>query len=95
MLDVLNFVPKSVQAAIACLVLGGIAVYAAESRYMTVAQYTKSYVLDLKSEIRAIQTDLRDPDIPEDTKRYLREQLEVLLDDLCYEVPDDPYCENR
>ena len=95
LIEFLKLVPASVRwGAVVGLLLIGIA-YGHEVRYMTVSDYTKGYVLDLKSEIRAIKNDLDDPNVSPETKRYLREQLEVLLDELCYEVPSDPYCHGR
>lgn len=93
--DVLSVVPKSVQLVIAGGVLTGAVVTAAETRYMTVADYTKSYVLDLKAEIREIKKDLADPDLSPQVRAMLQEQLDSLLDELCYEVNDDPYCKDR
>ena len=69
--------------------------WAHEARYMTVSQYTKSYVLDLKSEIRQLQKDLQRENISDEVKELLREQLDEMLDELCYESPDDPYCKGR
>jgi len=93
LLELLSLMPRAVQIAIAGILIGGVAFAAHETRYMTVSQFTKSYVLDLKSEIRAIRRDLSDPDIDERTKQFLREQLDQMLDELCYEAPSDPYCQ--
>lgn len=90
--DVLNVAPKSVRLLVAGSVLTGAVVMAAETRYMTVADYTKSYVLDLKAEIREIKKDLADTDLSPQVRTMLQEQLDSLLDELCYEVEDDPYC---
>lgn len=95
MLGLLDAVPASVKGGIALLLLGGMGVFGAESRYMTVDDFTKSYILDLKAEIREIQKELRFEELTEREKLWLEEQLEALLDELCYEVPDDPYCEDR
>jgi hypothetical protein len=93
--DILNMLPPSVRwGALAGILVIGIA-YGHESRYMTVGEYTKSYVLDLKAEIRAIKADLSSGNLPAETAEILREQLEALLDELCYEKPDDPYCRKR
>jgi len=94
-LDILKLIPKPIQLTIAGILLGGMAFAGHETRYMTVGDYTKSYVLDLKSEIREIRKDLATPELPQEVKDILLESLEALLDDLCYEVPDDPYCKNR
>jgi len=95
LLELLNLMPRAVQIAVAGILLGGLAFAGHEVRYMTVGQFTKSYVLDLKSEIRALQRELSNPDIDARTKQILREQLDQMTDELCYEVPDDPYCKNR
>jgi hypothetical protein len=93
--DILNMLPPSVRwGALAGVLILGIA-YGHETRYMTVGQYTKSYVLDLKAEIRAIRNELERDDVDPVTEELLEEQLEALLDELCYEVPNDPYCRNR
>jgi hypothetical protein len=92
-LELLGLMPKSVQIAIAGILIGGAAFAAHEMRYMTVGQFTKSYVLDIKSEIRQIQKDLSDEELDARVRDMLEEQLAFLLDDLCYETPDDPYCE--
>jgi len=95
LLDILNMLPNSVKyGAIIGLLVVGVA-YGHEARYMTVGQYTKSYVLDLRAEIRSIRIDLDNPELSVEVKRMLREQLEVMLDELCYEVPEDPYCKDR
>ena len=59
---------------------------------MTVGQYTKSYVLDLKREIRNIRKDLG-RDIDPEIRQMLEDQLAEMIDELCYEMPDDPYCD--
>ncbi len=95
LLELLNLIPRAVQIAVAGILIGGLAFAGHEMRYMTVGQFTKSYVLDLKSEIRAIQRELNDPDIDVRTKAILREQLDQMLDELCYEAPNDPYCKQE
>ncbi len=95
LVDILKLCPTWAQIAVIALVVGVGGAWAHEARYMTVDQYTKSYVLDLKSEIRQIEKDLGRESISEDAKEILREQLEFMLDELCYEVPDDPYCKRR
>lgn len=87
--------PKSVQIVILSAVLGVSLAWAHEQRYMTVSDYMKSYTLELKSEIRQIRKDLGRDSISADVKELLREQLEVMLDELCYESPDDVYCKDR
>jgi hypothetical protein len=95
MTEMLGLIPESVRVPILFLIIGGGGAFAAESRYMTVADYTKSYVLNLKSEIREIQKELADPEIDPDYRDMLMEQLEALVDELCYERPDDAYCHGR
>jgi hypothetical protein len=92
LIDWIKLLPTPVQIAVVCLVLGTALAYAHESRYMTVDQFTKSYVLDLKREIRELEMLLRDPELDEQTRTILFEQLERMIDELCYEMPDDPYC---
>ena len=92
MMEMLGLIPESVRIPILFVALGAGGTFAAESRYMTVADYTKSYVLNLKSEIREIQKELTDPDIDPEHAEKLLEQLEALIDELCYERPDDAYC---
>lgn len=91
-LDLLALLPKSVQILVAGLLIGGIAFAAHEERYMTIGDYTKSYVLNLKAEIRAIRKDLKDSSLSSGEKERLQEQLQQLLDELCYESPKDTYC---
>ncbi len=95
LLDALKLIPKPMQIAIAGIVIGIGAVYAHESRYMTVGQFTKSYLLDLKAEIRETKKDLSNPDLPARVREMLQANLEAMLDDLCYELPSDPYCLDR
>lgn len=92
---ILGFMPKSVRlmaiGAIAALAAGA----AAESRYMKISDFTKSYILDLRSDIRAIKKDIEATQ-DDAARKVLEEQLERMLDDLCLETRgDDPYCENR
>ena len=95
-LELLSLVPKSVQVVVASAALGGGAVLGMEWRYVTSSDFRKSYILDLRGEIREIGRDLQNPDISEDAKELLREQLERLIDDLCFETENtDPYCKDR
>lgn len=94
-LELLGMMPRPVQIAIAGLLFGGIAFAAHEQRYMTVDQFTKSYVLALKSEIRNIKIDLADANLDARVRAVLVEQLAAMLDDLCYEMPEDVYCRAR
>ena len=93
--ELLNLMPRAMQIAIAGIVIGIGAVYAHEIRYMTVGQFTKSYLLDLKAEIRETKKDLMNPDLPARVREMLQENLEAMLDDLCYELPNDAYCRDR
>lgn len=94
LIDLITRLPLPVQLTVIGLILGAGLVYAHETRYMTVGQYTKSYVLNLKAEIRAIRAELKN-NLDDASRRLLEEQLHVLLDDLCYELPNDPYCKDR
>lgn len=94
-LALLGLMPKSVQILIAGLLFGGIAFAAHEQRYMTVGQFTKSYVLALKAEIRNIKKDLADQLLDDRVREILVEQLALMIDDLCYEMPSDVYCKVR
>lgn len=94
-LEFLNYLPPLAQVSVIGLILGAGLVYAHETRYMTVGQYTKSYVLNLKAEIRAIRAELDTEELDPVTRELLEEQLESLLDELCYERPDDVYCKRR
>ena len=91
--NLLNFVPKPVAAGVVIFVLGGGAVVGMEMRYMTVAEFTKSYVLDLKSEIRDLRDDLKDAET-ERERRLIQEDIDRLIDELCEERPDDRMCES-
>lgn len=95
LLKLIEMIPQAIRLPIVFLMLGGAATLGAEARYMTVSDFTKSYVLDLKSEIRQLRQQIADPATSADVRALLREQLEALLDELCYEIPDDPYCKNR
>ena len=90
MIDLLNVLPKSVSIPLATLALGGGAVYGLEHRYMTVADFTKSYVLILKREIRDLRKEAAAASGRE--KEILEEELQRLIDELCIEHPDDAYC---
>lgn len=93
-LDLIKLIPAQLQIGLACLVLGGLAFAGLETRYMTVSDYTKSYVLDLKKAIREIQNNLRNMDLTERERLHLEMELQELIDELCYEKPDDKiYCD--
>jgi hypothetical protein len=95
LLDLIKLIPGQVQIAIVCLIIGGVAFAGLETRYMTVSDFTKSYVLDLKKIIREIEYDLRDLDLTERERRDLEMELEELIDELCYEKPEDRLCEEE
>ncbi len=90
----LGTIPKPVAISIACIVIGGAGTFAHEVRYMTVADFTKSYILDLKREIRENRNDLADTNDPA-ARRIIQEIIDMLVDELCFEVPNDPYCKDR
>lgn len=87
---VLNVIPKPVLLMLA----GGMVVGYAEVRFMTVADFTKSYVLDLKAAIRDYRADLKGAETDRE-RALIQEQIDALLDELCEERPKDPYCEGR
>ena len=93
-LKLFDYIPKPIAAGLACIIVGVGGTYAHEARYMTVGQYTKSYVLDLKQYIRDLRKDLREAESDGERDR-IREELERALDELCYEIPDDPLCKGR
>ena len=62
-----------------------------DGRYAPVAAVEKINWSLLKQNIRDIREELRDnPNDPE-----LREELEIFLDELCLEYPNDRACRNR
>ena len=95
MLTLLDALPTGIKTTVALVAVGGAATFAAESRYMTVADFTKSYVLNLKSEIRDIRKELRDADLSEREREVLEDLLDELIDELCYEMPNDNLCERE
>jgi len=94
-MDLLAVIPKSVQVVIASGALGGIGYAAHEVRYMTVSDYMRGYLLELKSEIRQLKKDVERESIDPEVRDVLEDQLFALLDELCLELPDDPYCKDR
>ena len=94
-IDFLKLIPVPIQIALASMIIGGTAFAGLETRYMTVSDFTKSYVLDLKSAIREIIRELENPDLTERERTWLEQELETLLDELCYEKPDDPLCDSH
>mgnify|MGYP001825919104 CR=1 FL=1 len=92
----LELIPESLRIPIVCVILGGGGVAYAEARYMTVSDFTKSYVLDLKAEIRALERELRRDGLDPEYVAMLREQLASMIAELCYETDNnDPYCKGR
>lgn len=94
-IDLLNMMPKAIRLTLIGMLFGGLAFAGHEVRYMTVAQYTKSYILDLKAEIRETRRDLRSQDLPARVREILTENLAALIDELCYELPNDRECKNQ
>lgn len=93
-LDLIQLIPKQLQIAIACLLIGGVAFAGLESRYMTVSDYTKSYILDLKKAIREVEYILRTEELTERERHNYEVELQEMIDELCYEKPDDKvYCD--
>ena len=94
-LDFIKLIPKELQIGIACLVIGGVAFAGLETRYMTVSDYTKSYVLDLKKAIREVEYILREEELTERERHNYEMELQELIDELCYERPNDKvYCDD-
>lgn len=91
-IELIKLVPRSVQIALVGILIGGLAFAGHEMRYMTVADFTKSYVLEIKEAIRSLRRDLRDEDLSDRDREAIKEDIEQLIDELCYEVQDDPYC---
>jgi hypothetical protein len=94
-LDFIKLLPTPIQMVLAALLLGVTLAYAHESRYMTVSDFTKSYVLDLKVLIRDLSKDLADPELTEREREWIEEEIESLTDELCYEMPDDRLCKEE
>jgi hypothetical protein len=92
-LDLLKMIPVQVQVVIVSLLLGGALVYAAESRYVSMDRFTKAYVLDLKKAIREVEYILRDEVLTDRERRDLEMELEELIDELCFEAPEDRKCD--
>jgi uncharacterized protein YebE (UPF0316 family) len=94
-LDFIKLLPGPIQITVAAVIVGMSVTWALESRYMTVSDFTKSYVLDLKSLIRELNKDLADPELTDREREWIEEQIEVLMDDLCYENPNDLMCKEE
>ena len=94
-LNFIKLVPAPVQIAVASMVIGGAAFAGLETRYMTVSDFTKSYVLDLKKLIREIERDLEELTLTERERRIMEMELEELIDELCYEKPSDRICQGE
>src|SRR5210317_1844656 len=94
LLELLKLIPVQAQVAIVCLLIGGLSFAGLETRYMTVSDFTKSYVLDLKKVIREIEIILREEELTERERRDLELELEELIDELCYETPEDRKCDD-
>lgn len=89
--DLIALLPKPVAIAVASIVIGAGGVYGLETRYITASDFHKSYVLSLKSEIRALRKEIRD-ETDERMADRLREELAALIDELCLEAPQDREC---
>ena len=90
--DLLGFLPKPVAIALAGMVLGGVAFAGADFRYVKASDFAKSYVLQLKREIRDLRKDIRE-ETDDRMRDQLRDDLEELIDELCYEAPNDRECQ--
>ena len=92
-LDLLGLIPKPIALCLASLVIGGGGFAALETRYVTTSDFTKSYVLQLKREIRELRKEIAAE--RDDRRRAdLEEDLAALLDELCVEMPADRECRN-
>ncbi len=89
--DLLAFLPKSVALTIAAMVLGAGTLAGLESRYVTQSDFHKSYVLQLKREIRELRKELAEESDPERIAD-LEYDLAELIDELCIEAPEDREC---
>ncbi len=91
MLDLLALIPKPIALSIASLVIGAAAFGGMESRYVTTSDFTKSYVLQLKREIREVRKEIKD-EAHSGLKARLEDDLAALIDELCMTAPDDREC---
>lgn len=89
--SLLSFLPKSVTLTIVAVLVGGLGFAGHEIRYMTVADFTKSYVLDIKNTIRSLRLDLRNAETDRE-RALIQADIDELIDELCYERPRDPMC---
>lgn len=89
--DILTFLPKTVALSIASIIVGASAFAGMEMRYVSASQFQKSYVLQLKREIRELRHEIAETDDPDLVDR-LEDYLEELIDELCLENPDDREC---
>ena len=92
LIDLIKLVPIPVQIAVAGMLLGGAAFAGLETRYVNASQFEKSYILNLKSAIREIMRELDESELSDRERTWLEEELEALIDELCYETPDDRLC---
>jgi len=93
--DFVKLLPTPVQITVAAVILGMSVTWAMESRYMTVSDFTRSYVLDLKSLIRDLHNDLKDEELTDREREWIEEEILSLTDELCYEMPDDRLCKEE
>lgn len=94
MIELLKIIPTPITIAIACLLLGAAGIVAADSRYVQIGAFQKSYELSLAKEIRELRRELSNEQ-NERARELLQREIEALLDDLCHEKPDHIYCESR
>lgn len=90
--DILAFVPKSIALSIASIMIGAGAFAGMEIRYVSASQFQKSYVLQLKREIRELRSEIADTE-DDELRARLEEYLDELIDELCIEMPDDRECD--
>lgn len=90
--DALSFLPKGVALTIASIIIGAGAFAGMETRYVTSGQFQKSYVLQLKREIRELRREIREAEDAGEPTERLEDYLAELIDELCLEMPDDREC---
>lgn len=90
--DALTLLPKSVALSIASIVIGAGAFAGLEVRYVTASDFQKSYVLQLKREIRELRREIADAEDAGEPTDRLEDYLAELIDELCLEMPDDREC---
>lgn len=94
MIEFLKSIPVTIQIAVGGIILGVGGLVAADSRYVLASLYDKSFVLQSAAAVRELRKELRIAEDQEDID-LIREEIEQILDDMCYEAPDHAYCKDR